>query len=252
MVDRIGENFGSYRLIQFLGSGSFGEVFLGEHRRDHTKAAIKVLKTHLTMSDFKQFINEARIIRLKHPHIISLIDFGIGSNDVPFLIMDYAPHSTLRQRHPKSTIVPLATIVTYIKQLAGGLQYAHDQYVIHRDVKPENILIGNNDEILLGLISLILIDLVSWYFLFQPGSIITVSRSPTVNASMFGFNVEHTRYNPEEHKLSPTNVSQLQLYWFSNTGDSLKASIYSSPAETNGIVYVSSEDGNLYAFHLPG
>lgn len=64
--------------------------------------------------------------------------------------MKYAPNSTLRKRHPRGTRVPLATTVSYIKEIAPALQYAHFRKHIHRDVKPENILLGPNDKIWLS------------------------------------------------------------------------------------------------------
>src|SRR5258708_2980144 len=151
MAYRLGQRFGDYSLISFLGRGSFGDVYLGEHVRDKTQAAVKVLKPQLTVDELKQFINEASInFRLKHPHIVQLRDFGIAMEDIPFLVMDYAPNGTLLQRHPKGAIVSPATFIGYIKQIAEALQYAHDQRRIHRDIKPENILLGSNNEVLLS------------------------------------------------------------------------------------------------------
>src|SRR5258708_32942583 len=151
MAYRLGQRFGDQRLISFLGRGSFGDVYLGEHVRDKTQAAVKVLKPQLTVDELKQFINEASInFRLKHPHIVQLRDFGIAMEDIPFLVMDYAPNGTLLQRHPKGAIVSPATFIGYIKQIAEALLYAHDQRRIHRDIKPENILLGSNNEVLLS------------------------------------------------------------------------------------------------------
>ena len=155
MADRAGEavglQFGDYRLIRFLGKGSFGDVYLGEHVSDQSLAAIKLLHIKLTdPDDVKDFINEARTFRLTHPNIVRLLDFGIGENDTPFLVMDYAPNGTLRSRHPRRTRLPLVTIVVYVKQIAAALQYAHDRRLVHRDVKPENILLGPDNEILLS------------------------------------------------------------------------------------------------------
>lgn len=152
MADRIGQQFGDYRLIQLKGSGSFGDVYLGEHIHDKTQAAVKVLKTQLTSpNEIREFTNEARsLFRLQHPHIVKLLDFGIGSGDVPFLVTEYAPHGTLRQLHPKGTQLPLATVVSYVKQIASALQYAHERRLIHRDIKPENMLVGVNNEIVVS------------------------------------------------------------------------------------------------------
>jgi serine/threonine protein kinase len=147
---RVGQQVGDYRLLRLLGDGSFGEVYLAEHLRNHSQAAIKILQARLTRSEeLKAFINEARTFRLKHPHIVPLLDFGITPNEEPYLIMEYAPRGTLRERHPSDTQVPLPTVVSYVNQIASALQYAHDFYLIHRDVKPENMLVGANGDILL-------------------------------------------------------------------------------------------------------
>lgn len=151
-IDYLGQIFGEYRLLDWLGGGSFGDVYRAEHIRDHhIIVAVKVLEVRLTQSEeLKEFINEARTIRLKHPHIVPLLDFGISANNTPFLVMDYAPHGNLRQRHPKGSRLPLATVVSYVTPLASALQYAHDHHLVHRDVKPENMLVGKQQEILLS------------------------------------------------------------------------------------------------------
>src|SRR5690242_14015684 len=146
-----GQQFGDYRLLRWLGGGGFGNVYLGEYIQDSTQVAVKILQAKLAQShELKEFINEARTIRLLHPHIVRLLDFGIGMNDIPFLVMEYAPNGTLRHRHPRNTQVPLATVLTYVSAIASALQYAHDHHLIHRDVKPENMLIGPQQEILLS------------------------------------------------------------------------------------------------------
>jgi WD40 repeat protein len=150
-IDRIGQQFGEYRLLRWLGGGGFGDVYLGQQVRDYTLAAVKVLQARLTDSkELKEFINEARTFRLKHPHIVPLLDFGIGADDIPFLVMMYAPNGTLRDRHPKGSRLPLSTVLAYVTPIAAALQYAHDLHLVHRDVKPENMLVGPNHEILLS------------------------------------------------------------------------------------------------------
>src|SRR5260370_38199203 len=151
MTDTQDQQLDNYRLIRQLGAGSFGKVYLGEHTHEHTPAAVKLLQARLTPEDLKQFINEASAtFRLQHPNIVRLLDFGISKDGTPFLAMAYAPNGTLRQRHPKGTQVPLPTIVSYVRQVASALQYAHDERLIHRDVKPENILLGPNHEVWLS------------------------------------------------------------------------------------------------------
>ena len=149
MADRVGQQLDDYRLIRLLGAGTFGEVYLGEHIYHQRQVAVKVLKIQLTPDTLKEFLNEARTFRLKHPHIVPLSDFGIA-DDTPLLVMDYAAGGTLRQRHPQGTILPLESILAYVKQVAAALQYAHEARLIHRDVKPQNILLGRNQEVLLS------------------------------------------------------------------------------------------------------
>ncbi len=146
MVDRAGERFADYSLVRRLGGGTFGDVYLSEHVNDRTPTAIKILQARLVNSeDLKDFINEVRILfRLQHPNIVPLKDFGI-ENDVTFLVMDYAPHGTLRQ--PRGQRLPLDVVVTYAGQVAAALQYAHDRKLIHRDVKPDNLLLGPANQV---------------------------------------------------------------------------------------------------------
>ena len=157
MGDRVGQRLGNYRVIRLLGKGGFGDVYLGEHIHLNTQAAIKVLQTRLVGSNLEQFRVEAQTIaRLVHPHIVRIFDFGVEDN-IPFLVMDYAPNGILRQRHPKGIPVPAKSVVAYVKQVAAALQYAHDRKLIHRDIKPENMLLGLNGDVLLSDFGLVLI-----------------------------------------------------------------------------------------------
>lgn len=150
MQTNAGQQIGNYQLLRLLGRGGFANVYLGEHIYLKTQAAIKVLQLQLGDDERDQFLKEARTIaHLIHPHIIRVLDFGV-QDYTPYLVMDYAPNGTLRQRHALGTRLPLTTIVSYVKQVASALQYAHDQHFIHRDVKPGNMLVGRNDEILLS------------------------------------------------------------------------------------------------------
>ncbi|GCE10843.1 serine/threonine-protein kinase [Tengunoibacter tsumagoiensis] len=150
MGDRIGQQLGNYRLLRLLGQGSFADVYLGEHIHLHTQAAIKVLQVRLVENSIDNFLNEARTIaHLVHPYIIRVLDFGVQET-IPFLVMDYAPKGTFRQRFLQGRPLPPAPLASYMRQAAAALQYAHERKLIHRDVKPENMLLGPNDEVLLS------------------------------------------------------------------------------------------------------
>lgn len=150
MSDLCGQQLGNYYLHRLLGQGGFADVYLGEHIHLRTSAAIKVLQTRLGQAERQAFLAEARTVAtLEHPHIIRILDFGIQEN-TPFIVMYYAANGSLRQHHPKGSILPLELVVTYVKQIASALQYAHTQNFMHRDVKPENMLFGHNHKILLS------------------------------------------------------------------------------------------------------
>src|SRR3984893_2491090 len=150
MSERVGHQLGNYQLLRLLGSGAFAEVYLAEHRYLEVPAAIKVLYVRMEPTTQEQFLREARTIaHLQHPHIVRVLDFGF-QDETPYLVMEYTPNGTLRERHPKGTRLSLEQIISYVKQLAPALDYAHQQRVIHRDIKPENILLNTNDEVVLS------------------------------------------------------------------------------------------------------
>ena len=101
MTSLVDQRLGNYRLLRLLGQGGFADVYLGEHLHLGTRAAIKVLQMRVRNTDIEQFRTEARTIaNLVHPHIVRVLDFG-AEQDIPFLVMDYAPGGSLRQRYPE-------------------------------------------------------------------------------------------------------------------------------------------------------
>jgi serine/threonine protein kinase len=149
MSNLTGQQLGNYRLVKHLGTGGFGEVYLGTHIHLQRESAIKIL-LRLDEQEIERFRNEAQIIaRLIHPHIITLFDYDVVG-EVPFIVMMYAQHGTIRAHYRPGTRVPLAEVVKYITQAANGLQFAHDQHVVHRDIKPANMLLGSSGKLLLS------------------------------------------------------------------------------------------------------
>ncbi len=150
MVSHIGQQLGNYRLLHLLGTGGFAEVYLGEHIRLGTLAALKVLYTSLSGVEMDSFLREAQTIaKLDHPHIVRVLDYDVQAG-MPFLVMSFAPGGTLRKLHPKGTAVALPTILDYVTQVAEALHYAQQRRVIHRDIKLENLLLGGRQEVLLS------------------------------------------------------------------------------------------------------
>lgn len=146
---RIGQHLGNYRLVQLLGEGGFAEVYLGQHLFLPRLAAIKILRMQVGQAEHQAFLQEAQTItKLEHPHIIRILDFGID-RDIPFLVMAYAPKGSLRTRFPSGPYA-LSDFLPYVEQVAQALDYAHQQRVIHRDIKPDNILLNEQNQALLS------------------------------------------------------------------------------------------------------
>ncbi len=146
---------GNYRVLEEIASGTFGTVYVGEHIVfAGDKAAIKVLHTHFGTSQTREkFLSEARILKkLKHPHILSIIDAGFSEGRLPYLVSDYATGGSLYDRlQPlKKRPLPMDQALHILSDIAAGLFYAHQQNIVHRDLKPANILFNANDEALIA------------------------------------------------------------------------------------------------------
>ncbi len=137
-----GHKLGPYELGEAIGAGGMGEVYRARDTRLDRTVAIKVLPAHLADSpELRQrFEREARAISsLNHPHICSLYDVGY-QDGVSFLVMEYLEGETLAQRLERGAM-PLSDVLKYAVQIADALDKAHRQGVVHRDLKPGNIML---------------------------------------------------------------------------------------------------------------
>jgi outer membrane protein assembly factor BamB/tRNA A-37 threonylcarbamoyl transferase component Bud32 len=151
MADNAGQQLGNYRLLHLIGEGGFARVYLGEHIYLKTYGALKVPKMHLNQEDLDAFLAEARrSVSLEHPHIVRVLECGVEGGTIPYFVMNYAPGGTVRRRYPKDSRLPPAIIFSYVRQIASALQYIHHKGLIHQDIKPENMLLGPHDEVLLS------------------------------------------------------------------------------------------------------
>jgi serine/threonine protein kinase len=138
-----GFNVGRYRVLDRLGSGGMGQVFLCEHPHLRRRAAVKVLPTERAKDPalLGRFLREARAAAgLDHPNIVRAFDVD-QENGLHYLVMEYIEGPDLYHVVKKKGPLPVPTACEYIRQAAIGLQYAHEAGLIHRDVKPSNFLL---------------------------------------------------------------------------------------------------------------
>jgi serine/threonine protein kinase len=139
---------GDYKLLGHLGTGGMSTVYLAEHVTDGRKRAIKVLprKRVGKRSYLERFRLEAEATaKLNHPNIVRA--FGIGQdNDTYFIVMELIEGENISRLVREHGPIELIDIVRYTAQVARALKYAHEQGIIHRDIKPGNILVNKNGE----------------------------------------------------------------------------------------------------------
>jgi serine/threonine protein kinase len=145
-----GENVGSYRIIEKLGQGGMATVFKAYHPSLDRYVAIKVL--HPAFKEDPQFLErftrEARVVaRLEHPNIVQVYDFAEHDGQ-PYLVMKFIEGETLKARLQKGPLTK-AEATKAIRAIGESLSYAHGRGVLHRDVKPSNILISKEGQVYL-------------------------------------------------------------------------------------------------------
>jgi serine/threonine protein kinase len=148
----IGQKLGNrYKIIELLGKGGMATVYKAYQEEIDRYVAIKVLPPHPGHdSEFaERFRLEARTIaRLQHPHILPVYDYG-AEGDIIYLAVAYVEGGSLSDRIDRGPM-PLRTVETYLREIASALDYAHRQGIVHRDIKPDNILINSEGYTLLG------------------------------------------------------------------------------------------------------
>ena len=148
---------GNYVLLEEIDCGSFGCVYLVRHRfLTNRFAAMKLLdSTRLRFGpDRNRFLREAEFLSvLNHPFILSIYDAGIDEvTNIPYIVTEYAPGGSLRsllRQHPHRPLA-IGNAIAILTQVGEALHYAHQQNILHHDIKPENILFNAEGEALLA------------------------------------------------------------------------------------------------------
>ncbi len=150
MNSLIGKSLGKFEIVDRIGAGGMATVFKAYQHTLDRFVAIKVLPTNYANDDIFQerFKREARsVAKLTHPNIVQIHDFGEQDN-VTYIVMEYVDGGTLKDRlkHP----LPATEAIGYVIQAAEGLDCAHRNNIIHRDVKPANMLLRKDGHLLLS------------------------------------------------------------------------------------------------------
>jgi len=135
---------GRYRLGRAIGRGGMATVWLAHDLRHDRPVALKVLHPGLAPTlGLERFQREIRLAaRLQHPHILTVLDSGAAPDGLLWFTMPYVHGESLRQRMERDHRLPVEDAVAIAREAAEALAFAHAEGVVHRDVKPENILLG--------------------------------------------------------------------------------------------------------------
>ncbi len=132
-----------YTIIREIGAGGMATVYLAEDVKHHRQVALKVLKPDLAASiGAERFLHEIEIAaRLHHPHVLSLYDSGQADGFL-FFVMPFVEGQSLRERVGREGALPVADVVRILRDVVDALGYAHEHGVVHRDIKPDNIMLA--------------------------------------------------------------------------------------------------------------
>jgi serine/threonine-protein kinase len=141
-----------YRIEREIGRGGMATVYLAEDAKHKRMVALKILHSELAAAvGPKRFRREIAIVaQLQHPHILPLLDSGEEPGGPLWFAMPYVEGESLRERLEREHQLPLGDALRITREIAGALEYAHQRRVIHRDVKPENILLSPDGRAMLA------------------------------------------------------------------------------------------------------
>ena len=152
----IGTVLGTCTLEQLVGQGAISAIFRAQQSRPRRQVAVKVLlpATSLTsdqqasvLQRFRREIDAAA--SLEHPNIVPIYEYG-DAGALAYLVMPYIDGETLQKLMARKGALPLPRVVNYLEQLAAALDYAHEKGVIHRNIKPANIMLAPDDRLLIA------------------------------------------------------------------------------------------------------
>jgi serine/threonine protein kinase len=138
--------------LEEIGRGGFGVVYRARETELHRSVAVKVLSASLNESDRNRFDRERKAMGVlsSHPHIVPIYRTGFTDDDQPYIVMEYLPKGSLRNRLTDAGPMDWREVMTIAVHLSGAIETAHREGVLHRDIKPGNIFMSALDEAKLG------------------------------------------------------------------------------------------------------
>lgn len=138
-----------YVIVKSIGEGGMANVYLANDSILDRKVAIKVLRGDLSSDDkfIRRFQREAlSVSNLSHPNIVEVYDVGEEDGEY-YIVMEYIDGKTLKQLLKKRDSLTLTEVIDIMTQLTDGIAHAHESYIIHRDIKPQNIMIEDDGKV---------------------------------------------------------------------------------------------------------
>jgi eukaryotic-like serine/threonine-protein kinase len=134
---------GPYRLLDRVGAGAYAAVYRARHEVMDVERAIKLLRPRAA-GQGDQLLREARVAaRLRHPNVVGVLDCGVAPDGTPYIVMEYVAGRSLADRL-RDGVPPPAETLHVAERVAAALDHAHGLAVVHRDVKPANVLLGDD------------------------------------------------------------------------------------------------------------
>jgi serine/threonine-protein kinase len=131
-----------HRIVKHLGSGGMGHVFLAEHVTLGAQVAVKILGPRAQPALVDRFIAEAKLLGLlNHPNIVRVFDIGEMHDETPYFVMEHASGVDLSTWLEKHEVLSVKRVLRILRQVACALDHLHGQGIVHRDIKPPNIMV---------------------------------------------------------------------------------------------------------------